>query len=34
VHAWERRRNGLRRPINWTFTRQMADAKLGRHYVS
>jgi hypothetical protein len=21
-------------PINWTFTRQMADAKLGHHYVS
>ncbi len=34
VDAWEQRRNVLRRPINWTFTRQMADAKLGRHYVS
>ena len=34
VHAWQRRRNTERRIIRWTFTRQQADRKLGRHYVS
>ncbi len=34
VNAWQRRRNGRRRTIEWTFTRQDADRKLGRHYVS
>jgi hypothetical protein len=34
VHAWQRRRNAERRTIDWTFTRQDADRKLGRHYVS
>jgi hypothetical protein len=34
VAAWERRRNSERRTIQWTFTRQDADRKLGRHYVS
>jgi hypothetical protein len=33
VKAWERRRNRQRRPLQWTFTRQKADAKLSRHYV-
>lgn len=34
VAAWERRRNKQRKPIIWSFTRQKADEKLGRHYVS
>ena len=34
VQAWQQRRNRQRRPIEWTFTRQIADAKLGSHYVS
>jgi len=34
VRAWQRRRNRERRTIEWTFTRQDADRKLGRHYVS
>lgn len=34
VYAWERRRNAEGRTIDWTFTRQDADRKLGLHYVS
>lgn len=34
VAAWEHRRNAERRGIDWTFTRQDADRKLSRHYVS
>jgi hypothetical protein len=34
VAAWQRRRNRERRKIEWTFTRQDADRKLGRHFVS
>jgi hypothetical protein len=34
VTAWQRRRNQQRRTVEWTFTRQHADRKLGRHYVS
>ena len=34
VHSWQRRRNAERRGIDWTFTRQDADRKLARHYVS
>jgi hypothetical protein len=34
VNAWQRRRNTERRTIEWTFTRQDADRKLSRHYVS
>ena len=34
VAAWERRRNKQRKPIIWSFTRQKADEKLRRHYVS
>ena len=34
VAAWERRRNEQLKPIIWSFTRQKADAKLRRHYVS
>jgi len=34
VDAWQRRRNAQRRGIEWTFTRQDADRKLRRHYVS
>jgi len=32
--AWQKRRNTERRGIEWTFTRQDADRKLARHYVS
>ena len=34
VNAWERRRNAEGHTIDWTFTRQDADRKLSRHYVS
>ena len=34
VSAWQRRRNAQRQGIDWTFTRQDADRKLSRHYVS
>jgi len=34
VDAWQRQRNAERRGIKWTFTRQDADRKLRRHYVS
>jgi hypothetical protein len=33
VDAWQQARNALERTIEWTFTRQDADQKLGRHYV-
>ncbi len=34
VDAWQQARNAERRTIEWSFTRQDADRKLGRHYVS
>ena len=34
VDAWQQARNAVQRTIEWTFTRQDADQKLGRHYVS
>ena len=34
VKAWEQQRNKQRKPLIWTFTRQTADAKLKRLYVS
>lgn len=34
VDAWQQARNAQRRTIEWKFTRQDADRKLGRHYVS
>ena len=34
VRAWEHRRNAQHRTIEWTFTCQDADRKLGDHYVS
>ncbi len=34
VMAWQRRRNAMPEGIVWTFTRQDADRKLSRHYVS
>jgi hypothetical protein len=34
VNAWQRPRNTERRTIQWSFTRQDADQKLGRRYVS
>jgi hypothetical protein len=34
VAAWQQARNAEQRTIEWNFTRQDADRKLGRHYVS
>ena len=34
VRAWEQRRNAAGCRIEWTFTRQHADQKLARHYVT
>ena len=34
VAAWQQVRNNEKRTIEWNFTRQDADQKLGRHYVS
>ncbi|MDO8768445.1 MAG: transposase [Burkholderiaceae bacterium] len=34
VDAWQQARNTEQRTIEWNFTRQDADRKLGRHYVS
>jgi len=34
VEAWQKRRNQQRHTIDWTFTRQDADKKLGNHYVA
>jgi hypothetical protein len=34
VLAWEQRRNHEGRRIDWKFTRQDADRKLSRHYVT
>lgn len=34
IAAWQNRRNEEERQINWTFTREKADQKLGRHYVT
>ena len=33
VDAWQQARNALGRTIQWRFTRQDADQKIGRHYV-
>ena len=30
---WQEQRNAAGRGIEWKFTRQDADRKLGRHYV-
>jgi hypothetical protein len=34
VDAWQQARNEEKRTTEWNFTRQDADKKLGRHYVS
>ena len=34
VDAWQFDQNEQQRTIEWKFTRQDADRKLGRHYVS
>ena len=34
VDAWQGRRNAEQRRIEWTFSRQDADLKMARHYVS
>jgi hypothetical protein len=33
VKEWNLRRNRQRKKINWTFTRQKADEKLGKYYT-
>lgn len=33
VDHWQHTRNATRQTIEWKFTRQDADRKLGRHYV-
>lgn len=33
VDAWQQARNAAQQTIEWKFTRQEADQKLGRHYV-
>lgn len=33
VKAWTIRRNKQRKKINWTFTKQKADEKLGKYYT-
>jgi len=33
VDAWQQARNAQERTIEWTFTRQDADTKLGEHYA-
>ena len=34
ITAWKQRRNEAKEMIEWKFTRQDADSKLSRHYVS
>lgn len=34
VNAWAKRRNEQKKKIQWTFTKQKADQKLAKHYVS
>jgi len=34
VQQWQQQRNAERRGIEWKFTRQDADRKMCRHYVS
>jgi hypothetical protein len=34
IDAWQQDRNECKRTIQWNFTRQDADRKLGSHYVS
>jgi hypothetical protein len=33
IDKWQCARNATRQTIEWKFTRQDADRKLGRHYV-
>ena len=34
VRAWTIKRNKKKKMIHWTFTKEKADEKLGKHYVS
>lgn len=34
LHAWQQQRNDAKACLRWSFTRQDADRKLGRHYVT
>ena len=34
IHCWSRKRNEAKKKIQWSFTRQDADHKLSKHYVS
>ena len=33
VSAWKTKRNRKRKTIDWSFTKEQADQKLGRHYM-
>jgi hypothetical protein len=33
VRAWTAKRNRQRKTIHWSFTKEQADKKLGKHYV-
>ncbi|GCC10805.1 hypothetical protein IPdc08_00842 [archaeon] len=33
VAAWTRRRNDMKKKIDWKFTRERADRKLSKYYV-
>lgn len=33
VRAWTAKRNRQRKTINWSFTKEQADKKLGKHYI-
>ncbi|MDR1085344.1 MAG: transposase, partial [Deltaproteobacteria bacterium] len=34
VDIWQKNRNKCKARINWTFSKEKADLKLGHHYVS
>jgi len=34
VAAWTKKRNDDKKKINWKFTKEKADKKLSKHYVS
>jgi len=34
LRAWQRKRNADKITLNWSFTRDAADRKIGRHYVT
>ena len=34
LEAWVKRRNQLKKKIEWKFTKQNADEKLSGHYIT